>query len=177
MVNNMKDIKLVVPSIEDIKYRKEWMKDPKTMAYNAGYDLDIKGYDKSTGIINKTDEEMIEWYNKWIGFEPDKYYAYIYVDDIEEPVGEVYYYLNGDIHSMGIVIQDKYRKQGYSQKALLELEKVAFEINGINELSDIIPVERISAIKAFENAGFSKLDIDNNNLKQMLITKEMYFNK
>ena len=66
MVNNMKNIKLVVPSIEEIKYRKEWMKDPKTMSYNAGYDLDVKGYDKLTGIINKTDEEMIEWYNKWM---------------------------------------------------------------------------------------------------------------
>ena len=170
----MKDIKLVVPSIEDIKYRQEWMKDQKTMSYNAGYDLDVKGYDKSTGIINKTDEEMIEWYNKWVGHEPDKYYAYIYVDDIVEPIGEVYYYLDGDIHSMGIVIQDKYRKQGYSQKALLELEKVAFEIYEINELSDIIPNERISAIKAFEKAGFDKIDVDNNNLKQMLITKEKY---
>ena len=84
--------------------------------------------------------------------------------------------MDGDIHSMGIVIQDKYRKQGYSPKALLELEKVAFEINGINELSDIIPVERISAIKAFENAGFDKIDVDDINLKQMLITKEKYFN-
>ena len=78
---------------------------------------------------------------------------------------------------MGIVIQYKYRGKGYSEKALLELEKVAFEINGISELSDMIPVERIGAIKAFEKAGFNKLDTENNDLKQMLITKEMYFNK
>ena len=55
---------------------------------------------------------------------------------------------------MGIVIQDKYRGNGYSYKALFELEKVAFEKNKINELSDFIPKERIGAIKSFEKAGF-----------------------
>ena len=39
---------------------------------------------------------MIEWYNKWINMEPDKYFAYIYVDGTEEPVGEIYYYPDGD---------------------------------------------------------------------------------
>lgn len=38
---------------------------------------------------------------------------------------------------MGILIQNKYRGKGYSYLALLELEKIAFEKNGINELSDI----------------------------------------
>ncbi len=33
------------------------MKDPKTMSYHAGYDMDLKGYDKTTAIIMKTDEK------------------------------------------------------------------------------------------------------------------------
>ena len=185
MVNKMKDIKLVVPSIEDIKYRKEWMKDPKTMSYNAGYDLDVKGYDKSTGIINKTDEEMIEWYNKWISKEPDRYFAYIYVDKIKEPIGEIYYYPDGDIHSMGILVVDKYRGKGYSYPALIELEKVAFEKNNINELSDMVPLDRIGAIKTFKKAGFIHTDKEviekvfgkDSVVKQLLITKDMYLNK
>ena len=57
----MKRIFLVVPIIEDLKYRKKWMKDSKTMSYNAGFDMDLKGYDKNTGTITKTDEEMINW--------------------------------------------------------------------------------------------------------------------
>ena len=135
----MENLYLKIPNIDELRFRKEWMKDPKTMSYNKGFDMDLKGYDKETGIITKTDDEMISWYNNWIGKEPDKYFAYIYVKDIEEPVGEVYYYPDGDVHSMGILIIDKYRGKGYSYKALLELEKIAFEKNGINELSDIIP--------------------------------------
>lgn len=52
----MKKIFLVVPSIEDLKYRQKWMNNPKTMSYNAGFDLELKGYDKETGTISKTDD-------------------------------------------------------------------------------------------------------------------------
>lgn len=179
----MKNIYLKTPSINELHYRQEWMKDPKTMSYNAGYDMELKGYDKETGTITKTDEEMITWYNNWINKEPYKYFAYIYDNEIAEPIGEVYYYLDNEIHSMGIVIQDKYRGKGYSYYALLELEKVAFEKNNINELSDIIPLDRIGAIKTFKKAGFIHTELEEKGLvfgkksiaKQLIITKEMYF--
>ena len=175
---------LKVPSIDELHYRQEWMKDPKTMSYNAGYDMDLKGYDKKTGTITKTDEEMITWYNNWVNKEPDKYFAYIFDKKIDEPIGEVYYYPDGDIHSMGILIKDKYRGKGYSYNALLELEKVAFEKNNISELSDMIPLDRTGAIKTFKKAGFIHTDKEEKELvfdkesisKQLLITKEMYFN-
>lgn len=147
--------------------------------------MELKGYDKNTGTITKTDEEMINWYNNWIDKEPDKYFAYIYDKTIVEPIGEVYYYLNKGIHSMGIIIQDKYRGNGYSYKALLELEKIAFEKCKISELSDIIPLDRIGAIKSFKKAGFIHTNLEQKELvfgkesiaKQLLITREMYFNK
>lgn len=179
----MNYVYLKVPSINDLHYRQEWMKDPKTMSYNAGYDMDIKGYDKVTGTITKTNEEMIDWYNKWVNKEPDRYFAYIYSNEFNEPIGEVYYYLDNGMHSMGIVICDKYRGKGYSYCALLELEKIAFEINGINELSDFIPLDRVGAINSFKRAGFIHTDKGRKKLvfgnevisKQLLITKEMYF--
>lgn len=179
----MKNIYLKVPSINELHYKQKWMTDPKTMSYNAGYDIDIKGYDKQTGTITKTIEEMIAWYNNWINQEPDKYFAYIYDKTISEPVGEVYYYLDNGIHSMGIVIQNKYRGKGYSYHALLELEKVAFDKNGISELSDFIPLDRIGAIKTFKKAGFVQTELEENGLvfdkesiaRQLLITKESYF--
>ena len=178
----MKRVFLKVPGNDELHYRQKWLSDPKTMSYNAGYDIDLKGYNKETGTIAKTDEEMIEWYNKWINKEPDKYYAYIISVDEDEPIGEVYYYLDGDIHSMGILISDKYRGKGYSYLTLLELEEVAFERNNINELSDMIPLDRGGAIKTFKRAGFIHTDKEEKNLKfgkeeiskQLLITKEMY---
>ena len=184
-MNNVLKVCLKIPTIQELHYRQEWMKKPKTMSYNAGYDMDLKGYDKTTGTITKTDEEMITWYNNWINKEPDKYFAYIYNNDIEEPIGEVYYYLNNGTYSMGILIQDKYRGKGYSYDALLELEKIAFEKNNICELSDIIPLDRIGAIKLFKKAGFIHTDLEQKELvsgkesiaKQLLITREMYMER
>lgn len=177
-------IYLKVPTIDELHYRQEWMKDPKTMSYNAGYDMDLKGYDKETGTITRTDEEMIIWYNNWVNKEPDRYFAYIYDENISEPIGEVYYYLDNVIHSMGIVIQNKYRGNRYSYKALLELEKIAFEKNNISELSDIIPLDRMGAIKTFKKAGFIQTELERTEIVfgkksigiQLLITKESYFN-
>ena len=130
-----------------------------------------------------SNEEMITWHNNWVNKEPDKYFAYIYDSEITEPIGEVYYYLNDGVHSMGIVIQDKYRGKGYSYNALLELEKVAFEKNSISELSDMVPLDREGAIKSFKKAGFIHTDLEKKGLvfekevisKQLLITKDMYF--
>lgn len=179
----MLNLYLKVPTIQELHYRQEWMRDSKTMAYNAGFDLKLNGYDKETGIINKSDEELLDWFDNWINKEPDRYFAYIFVKEISEPVGEVYYYLDDNIHSMGILIQDKYRGESYSYDALLELEKVAFEKNNIDELSDIFPLDRISAIKVFKKAGFvytgnekiEKVFGKNKVMKQLLITKGMYF--
>ena len=178
----MKKIFLKVPTVNELHYRQEWLKDEKTMSYNAGYDLKLKGYDKTIGTITKTDEEMIEWYNDWTDKEPDKYFAYIYDYNIKEPIGEIYYYLDNDTYSMGIVLQDKYRKKGYSYYALVELQKIAFEKNNITELSDFIPEDRINAVNVFKKAGFIDTGLSKKELvfgkeqiaKQLIITKETY---
>lgn len=180
----MVNVFLKVPRKDQLFYRQRWMNDPETMEYNAGYDMELKGYDRQTGTISKTDEEMLEWYDKWIDKEPDRFFAYIYDFNFGEPVGEVYYYPDEEVHSMGILISSKYRGKGYSYPALIELEKYAFEKNGISELSDVIPLYREGAIKSFKKAGFIhtnliKKDIrfgEENEAKQLIITKDMYFN-
>ena len=65
----MSNVYLKVPSIDELHYRQEWMNDSKTMSYNAGYDMQLKGYNRETGTITKTDEEMLIWYNNWINKE------------------------------------------------------------------------------------------------------------
>jgi len=181
----MSKIYLKVPNKEDLIYCKNWMMDKDTMSYNAGYDIDLSGYNKETGTINKTDEDMLRWYDKWINKEPDRCYRYIYVEGIAEPVGEIYYYPNGDTYRIGILIHNKYRGNGYSYDALIELEKIAFEKNNIPELSDMIPLDRISAIRTFMKAGFEHTNkeiiekvFDNDTIvKELLITKDMYLKK
>ena len=86
---------------------------------------------------------------------------------------------------MGILISNQYRGKGYSYPALIELERIAFEKNNINELSDMVPLDRIGAIKVFKEAGFIHTDKEviekvfdkDIVVKQLLITRDMYFKK
>lgn len=172
---------LKVPKVSELHFRKEWMADPKTMSYNAGYGISDPSYDYKTGTITKTSEELISWFNDWTS-NNDRYFAYIYDSEITEPIGEIYYYKSEGLYNMGIVIDYKYRGRGYSYYALLELEKVAFINNNISELSDVIPNERVSAIKAFKKAGFSEIGRTKEAIKfgkieecvELLLRKEEY---
>ena len=64
------------------------------------------------------------------------------------------------------------------------LKTVGYEKNNINELSDMVPLDRLGAIKTFKKAGFIHTDkeviekvFDQDSVaKQLLITKDMYFN-
>lgn len=38
----MPNVYLKVPSTDELHYRQEWMKNPKTMSYNAGYNMNLK---------------------------------------------------------------------------------------------------------------------------------------
>ena len=69
---NQPKLYLEQPTINELYYRQKWMMDAETMSYNAGYDINLKGYNKKTGTITKTKEEMISWYIKWIKEHKDK---------------------------------------------------------------------------------------------------------
>ena len=72
-----------------------------------------------------------------------------------------------------------------SIKITVRIEKIAFEKNNIRELSDIVPLDRVGAIKSFKKAGFIHTDFVQKELvfgkesiaKQLLITREMYLSK
>ena len=122
----MNNVYLKIPKKEELHYRKEWMIDQDTMNYNAGYDLELKGYNNKNGDIYKSDEELSMWYDKQIGAD-NKYLAFVYIDDVKEPIGEVYYYLDDDNkYHMGILIISKYGEKGYSYYVLKELQRVFY---------------------------------------------------
>ncbi len=148
---------LKVPTKEEVFYRQKWLKNPQTMSYNAGYDIDLKGYDKNTGTIDKNDDEMLQWYQSWINNTNERYFAYIYVENVEVPIGEVYYYLNNDIYNIGILIDYKFRGNGYSYEALKLLCKKAKQ-NNICALYDQFEIDRTNTLKIFEKVGFKKVE-------------------
>ncbi len=180
----MKKVELRIPILEDMKYRQKWMMDDDTMSYNAGMECFIPGYNYETGTIEKNDEEIKNWFDKWVG-QDNKYFAYIYIKEIEEPIGEVYFYKDNDKYKMGILIINDYRGRGFSEPALKELMKVAFLDYKVSELTDTFPVSREAAMHVFKRCGFiesdkeEKISIFGEEVinKELIITRDRYINE
>ena len=63
----MEKFELYIPKLEDLWFYQKMMSDPETMSYN----------DPWGGCIDYPDEVLPGWYAKWVGKEPERFYAYI----------------------------------------------------------------------------------------------------
>lgn len=150
----MKNLSLIIPKKEDLWLKKEIKEDPKTMDYNAGYDLSFAGYNREDGTI-QTDLKELEdiWSKKWIGNEPINFYYFIKLNN--EFVGEIYakFDQQRNAHEIGIVIKGEHRGKGIATPAIrLLCEKL--KGYGIKKLYHELPMSRTGAIKADVNNGF-----------------------
>lgn len=147
-------LKLYVPKIADLWFKKILKEDSATMDYNAGYDVNYKGYDYFKGTI-QTDIKELEnvWYKKWINNWPETYYAYIKLK--QEYIGEIYakYDKNNNAYEIGIVIKGSYRGRGYATEAV---KLLCNKLKGMSAsvVFHKIPKSRIAAIRADINNGF-----------------------
>ncbi len=150
----MKKIKLYVPKLDDLWFRKACMEDPATMNYNAGYDLNFAGYHYETGCIDFPKEKWSKWVEDKLD-DPNFFYAYILDEEAGIFVGYVNYAKNPETKkaSMGIVIKNEYRGQGYMRPALKKLFEVAKK-DGVAVLVDTVPKTRTVALKVFYDLGF-----------------------
>lgn len=153
----MKNIKLYIPKKTELDFAKNILKDPATMAYNKGYDLDFPGYDKESGTITLSDKYWEKWYDLYFANVGYYFYAYIYDQDLKVFVGEVNFHpskLNPNTRDIGIVIKDEFRGQGYGKVGLKLLIDKAFSFDSIKALCNNFEKERIAALKIHEDLGF-----------------------
>lgn len=147
----MKNIILVIPKLKDYSYEQYLLSDPKTMDYNAGYDIESTHYHFNTGCIDFEERDWKEQYNK--RKLNSMYFAYIKDLDLDQYVGYVNYQLVGDRYECGIVIEGRYRHLGYAKPALHLLCQHAFN-HGVNALYDHFETSRIGALNLFIDVGF-----------------------
>ena len=88
----MSKIELYVPKPEDLWFRQSLLGDSATMSYNKGYELGFPGYHNDTGCIDFPVEAHSGWYARWIGAEPQRFYAYLRETETGEFLGEVSLY-------------------------------------------------------------------------------------
>ena len=149
----MKKIELIKPTLKEFIYEQKLQNNPKTMSYNAGYDVKYAGYHYDTGCIDFPKDKWPEVYHK--RFNNNNYFAYIKDLTINKYVGYVNYQYNKDDnrYECGILIEYKYRHQGYAKEALRLLVKEAYQ-NGIEYLYDSFEKERDNTLNIFLSVGF-----------------------
>ena len=157
-VNDSK-VYLHVPEFEELDYYKNILSDPKTMNYNAGYNLNLKGYDNETGCILEFDAN--KWYTRQMT-DKNRYFAYVVRIEDNKPIGYVNFRLDDTHmkHMCGIVIEYEYRNQGYATEALKLLCDKAFNEYNIKSLMDDIPYNRTNSLRLFKNIGFKDIKQD-----------------
>ena len=150
-------LKLHVPAFEELWYREKLLGDPETMSYNAGYHLALDTYHNDTGCIDFPREAWQAWYGRFIGREPERFYAYLMRREDGVFIGEVNLHtVAADTarYEMGIVIEARYRGLGYSEEGLRLLLNYAFTHLHAESVCNSFEIERTAAIRAHLAAGF-----------------------
>lgn len=136
----MKKVTAYIPKQEDLWYRKHLLSDEQTMTYNHDYG----------GTINFNEDKWQSWYDKWINTN-DRFYAYL-INERNEYIGEISYHLDNNKYICSIIIEYKYRNNGYGKLGLDLLCEIA-KSNNINCLYDCLANDN-TAINLFLNNGF-----------------------
>lgn len=134
-------------------YLKKLQEDESTMSYNAGYDINIEGYHYDTGCIDLPEDK---WEYKFIKNKENNIHIYYIKDnDINSFIGYVTYHLNkvDNRYYCGVLIESKYRGQGYSKESLKLLIEKAKEQN-IKTLYNSFEETRFNALSLFTKMGF-----------------------
>ncbi len=136
-------IEIVIPTLEDLWFRKKLLADEETMSYNHAWG----------GTISFPEEKWQNWYDHWVMKHENKRY-YRYLKDENGFVGEIAYHYDPeyDGYVADIIIFSQFRGRGYGAQGLELLCNAAKE-NGIRVLYDDIAVDNTS-ISLFKKQGF-----------------------
>lgn len=160
---------LHIPNENELDYRKYLISDEATMDYNIGYG------ENGGCTYHQTSDEIQRWYQGW-NKSTDAYYAYIVrsVDNVF--IGEVNLHKSRTEYwfDMGIVLEAKYRRMGYSVPSLKLLLRQAFDLMNVPAVHNDFEETRIAAVKAHVSAGFTKTESENG-VVDLLITRERYY--
>ena len=150
---------LYVPKYNELEYYNNILLDPKTMEYNAGFNLNLDGYEYETGCVKFFDKA--KWYKKQI-LDKNRYFAYVINKQDNLPLGYVNFHFD-EIklrHTCGVIIEYKYRNKEYGREALNLLLNKAFTEYNLDSLSCSLSYKDTKTLKFFMNNGFKDIKED-----------------
>lgn len=168
-------LELYVPKVDDLWFRQRMLEDPATMAYNAHLDLDMDGYRRETGCIDFPRAKWAAWHARWIGREPERFYAYVRRCADGAWLGEVCFYRvpQRDWWDMGIVLYAPHRGKGYADAAVRLMLAHAFLDCGVNRIHNHFEIDRPAATPLHAAAGFRETAVEGG-IRHVVLTREDY---
>lgn len=153
------ELELCIPSAEDMWFAQTLQEDPATMSYNAGWDVFYDGYHQDTGCIDLPRDKWAEKHSRWVGNEPDRFYAFVKERKSGRFLCEVSYHYTADDNwwDMGVVLHAPYRGHGYGARSLELLLHRAFVVDKIDRLHNNFEDTRTAALAIHRQAGFCEV--------------------
>ena len=132
------------PVYEELTFRRDFLADPETMAYNHAYG----------GTIDFPEEKWADWYRRWVEAPDRRFYRYLKLEGTETFVGEAAYHYDAELgeYICDVIIPAWHRGKGCGFQGLALLCEAARE-NGVARLCDNIAVDN-PAVQLFLRAGF-----------------------
>lgn len=144
----MAELKLVVPTFEELAFRQALLADERTMAYNHSYG----------GTVDFPPERWADWYACWVqDASGAHFYRYVYSESRGCFVGAAAYHYRPELQGYGtdVLIHADWRGQGLGRAALRLLCEAA-KANGLDCLWDDILADN-PALFLFEQEGFARV--------------------
>ena len=163
-----KALELYIPRPEDLWFYQRMLSDPATMAYNAPWF-------PPDGCIPFPESAWVDWHEKWIGQEPERFYAYLRRRSDGAFVGGVDFHHTPERGwwDMGVVIYAPERGRGYGKQGLELLLDRAFRVAGIAKLHNEFETTRDAAYHIHKAVGFREVGIEDGIL-HLELTREEY---
>lgn len=135
---------VVTPSRENLAFRRAYLADPATMAYNAPWA-------PPDGCLPFPESAWDGWLARWTGREPERFCGFLR-NAAGEFVGEISWHGFGA--GMSVVICAACRGRGYGAEGLQLLIARAFSHSEIDSLTNVFEPSRTAALAMHRRAGF-----------------------
>lgn len=161
-------LSLYIPPMEELGFYRQMLADPATMAYNAPWF-------PPDGCIDFPESEWPSWYGRWLGREPERFYAYLRRESDGAFVGDVNYHYDPerDRWDIGVLIYAPERGRGYAKQGLALLLDRAFRADGLARLYNEFEETRGAALHIHRALGFREIGRENG-LVLLSLTREDY---
>lgn len=138
-------LRFVIPTMEDAQLYFDWANDPA-----------VRNNSYSTEQINY--ESHVHWFKARLS--DDTCYLYLFMNDADEPVGQVRIQRDNELEALiGVSADVNHRGKGYAHQMIAMASSHFLEKNPRCTINAYIKTENAASARAFEKAGYSLKEI------------------